>query len=111
MTDVPHVKDVNAGEPVLGTRHKLRVAIGSGAGDDGGELRLHRLRNHRRAVLRNRVLPQHRSGRRHAARLRHAEYRFRRPPAGRIIGGYLGDKIGRRAVLITSLLVMGSPPC
>ena len=32
MNDVPDVKDVNAGDPVLGTRHKLRVAIGSAVG-------------------------------------------------------------------------------
>ena len=32
MNDVPDVTDVNAGDPVLGTRHKLRVAIGSAVG-------------------------------------------------------------------------------
>ncbi len=32
---------------------------------------------------------------------------FAARPLGGIIGGYLGDKIGRRPVLITSLLIMG----
>ena len=47
------------------------------------DLRLHRVRHRRRAVLRPRVLPGRQPARRHPGVVRHPRCRVRRPPAGR----------------------------
>ena len=72
------------------------------------DLRLHRLRHRRGAVLQQRLLP----GDRPARRARCSSFAtlgigFAVRPLGGIIGGYLGDQIGRKPVLVGSLLLMG----
>jgi MHS family shikimate/dehydroshikimate transporter-like MFS transporter len=107
MTDVPDVKDVNAGDPVLGTQHKLRVAVGSGVGTTVENYDFIGYGTAAALYFGTAFFPNSDPVAGTLLAFATLGIGFAARPLGGIIGGYLGDKIGRRPVLITSLLVMG----
>ena len=107
MNDVPDVKDVNAGDPVLGTRHKLRVAIGSAVGTTVENYDFIGYGTAAALYFGTAFFPNSDPVAGTLLAFATLGIGFAARPLGGIIGGYLGDKIGRRPVLITSLLVMG----
>ena len=101
------VHDVNAGDPVLGTRHKLRVAIGSGVGTTVENYDFIGYGTAAALYFGTAFFPDSDPVAGTLLAFATLGIGFAVRPLGGIIGGYLGDKIGRRPVLITSLLVMG----
>ena len=99
--------DVNAGDPVLGTRHKLRVAIGSGVGTTVENFDFIGYGTAAALYFGHAFFPNSDPVAGTLLAFATLGIGFAARPLGGIIGGYLGDKIGRRPVLITSLLVMG----
>ena len=107
MNDVPDVKDVNAGDPVLGTRHKLRVAIGSAVGTTVENYDFIGYGTAAALYFGTAFFPNSDPVAGTLLAFATLGIGFAARPLGGIIGGYLGDKIGRRPVLIASLLIMG----
>ena len=107
MNDVPDVKDVNAGDPVLGTKHKLRVAIGSAVGTTVENYDFIGYGTAAALYFGTAFFPNSDPVAGTLLAFATLGIGFAARPLGGIIGGYLGDKIGRRPVLIASLLIMG----
>jgi MFS transporter, MHS family, shikimate and dehydroshikimate transport protein len=99
--------DVNAGDPVLGTQHKLRVAIGSGVGTTVENFDFIGYGTAAALYFGHAFFPNSDPVAGTLLAFATLGIGFAARPLGGIIGGYLGDKVGRRPVLITSLLVMG----
>src|ERR1044071_1020720 len=94
------MKDVNAGDPVLGTRHRLRVALGSAVGTT--------VENY--DFIGYAFFPSSNPTAGTLLSFATLGIGFAARPLGGIVGGYLGDKIGRRPVLIGSPPLLGLPP-
>src|SRR3954447_17300125 len=101
------VHDVNAGDPVLGTRHKLRVAIGSGVGTTVENYDFIGYGTATALYFGTAFFPSSDPVTGTLLSFATLGIGFAARPLGGIVGGYLGDKIGRRPVLIGSLLLMG----
>src|SRR3954453_19955421 len=103
----PHLEDVAHWHPIQGTPEKLRVAIGCGV---GGTIETYDFIGFGTAAalyFGNVFFPG--SNPLSATLLAFATLGigFAVRPLGGILGGYLGDRIGRKPVLVGSLLVMG----
>lgn len=107
MIDVPAVKDVNAGDPVLGTEHRRRVAIGSAVGTTVENYDFIGYGTAAALYFGTAFFPNSDPVAGTLLAFATLGIGFAARPLGGIIGGYLGDKIGRRPVLIASLLIMG----
>jgi MFS family permease len=101
------MSSVNAGDPVLGTPHKLRVAIGSAVGTTVENYDFIGYGTAAALYFGTAFFPDADPVTATLLSFATLGVGFAARPLGGIIGGYLGDKIGRRPVLITSLLVMG----
>lgn len=99
--------DVNAGDPVLGTVHKKRVAIGSAVGTTVENYDFIGYGTAAALYFNEAFFPNTDPVAGTLLAFATLGIGFAVRPLGGVIGGYLGDKIGRRPVLITSLLVMG----
>lgn len=95
------------GDPVLGTEHRLRVALGSAVGTTVENYDFIGYGTAAALYLGDAFFPS--SDPTTATLLSFATLGvgFAARPLGGIVGGFLGDRIGRRPVLIGSLLVMG----
>src|SRR4051795_11725395 len=99
--------DVNAGDPVLGTRHKLRVAVGSGVGTTVENYDFIGYGTAAALYFGTAFFPSADPLTGPLLSFGTLGIGFPVRPLGGILGGYLGDKIGRKPVLIGSLLLMG----
>ncbi len=107
MTDASTASELNAGDPVLGTRHKLRVAIGSTVGTTVENYDFIGYGTAAALYFGHAFFPNTDPVAGTLLSFATLGIGFAARPLGGIIGGYLGDKIGRRPVLIGSLLLMG----
>lgn len=101
------MSDVNAGDPVLGTVHKKRVAIGSAVGTTVENYDFIGYGTAAALYFNEAFFPKADPVAGTLLAFATLGIGFAVRPLGGIIGGYLGDKIGRRPVLIASLLIMG----
>ncbi|GAA3641064.1 MFS transporter [Microlunatus ginsengisoli] len=99
--------DVNAGDPILGTVHKKRVAIGSAVGTTVENYDFIGYGTAAALYFNEAFFPKADPVAGTLLAFATLGIGFAVRPLGGVIGGYLGDKIGRRPVLITSLLIMG----
>ncbi|MGW8566526.1 MFS transporter [Isoptericola sp. NPDC055881] len=95
------------GTPVLGTRHKLRVAIGSAVGTTVENYDFIGYGTAAALYFGHVFFPESDPTTGLLLSFATLGIGFAARPLGGIIGGYLGDKVGRKPVLVTSLLVMG----
>ena len=98
---------VNTGDPVLGTVHKKRVAIGSAVGTTVENYDFIGYGTAAALYFGEAFFPNTDPVAGTLLSFATLGIGFAARPLGGVIGGYLGDKIGRRPVLIASLLVMG----
>ncbi|GAA4969914.1 MFS transporter [Kineococcus glutinatus] len=96
-----------AGRPVLGTEHKKRVAIGSAVGTTVENYDFIGYGTAAALYFGDAFFPDSDPTTALLLSFGTLGIGFAARPLGGIIGGYLGDKVGRRPVLIASLLVMG----
>jgi MFS family permease len=101
------MRDVNAGDPVLGTRHRLRVALGSTVGTTVENYDFIGYGTAAALYFGDAFFPSSNPTAGTLLSFATLGIGFAARPLGGIVGGYLGDKIGRRPVLIGSLLLMG----
>jgi MHS family shikimate/dehydroshikimate transporter-like MFS transporter len=95
------------GRPVLGTEHKKRVAIGSAVGTTVENYDFIGYGTAAALYFGSAFFPESDPTTALLLSFGTLGIGFAARPLGGIIGGYLGDKIGRRPVLIASLLIMG----
>ena len=93
--------------PVLGTEHKKRVAIGSAVGTTVENYDFIGYGTAAALYFGDAFFPESDPTTALLLSFGTLGIGFAARPLGGIIGGYLGDKIGRRPVLIASLLIMG----
>lgn len=62
-------------------------------------------------VFNHLFFPPKRSADRHAAGVHHLRHRVPRPAVGGLVFGHFGDRIGRKKLLVLSLLLMGGSTC
>jgi MFS family permease len=101
------VEDINAGDPVLGTEHRKRVAIGSAVGTTVENYDFIGYGTAAALYFGQAFFPNTDPVAGTLLSFATLGIGFAARPLGGVIGGYLGDKIGRRPVLIASLLIMG----
>ena len=92
---------------VHGTKDARKVAIGSSVGAVIETYDFIGFGTAAALYFGHRVLPGLQPGRRHAASFATLGVGFAARPLGGILGGHLGDKVGRKPVLVASLIVMG----
>ncbi|MFI2104214.1 MFS transporter [Isoptericola sp. NPDC019693] len=95
------------GTPVLGTRHKTRVAVGSAVGTTVENYDFIGYGTAAALYFGDAFFPDSDPTTGLLMSFATLGIGFAARPIGGIVGGYLGDKIGRRPVLVGSLLVMG----
>lgn len=95
------------GTPVLGTRHRLRVALGSTAGTTIENYDFIGYGTAAGLYFGNAFFPNSDPITGTLLSFATLGVGFAARPLGGIVGGYLGDKIGRKPVLIGSLMLMG----
>ncbi len=95
------------GSPVLGTRHKVRTAIGSAVGTTVENYDFIGYGTAAALYFGTAFFPESDATTGLLLSFATLGIGFAARPLGGIIGGYLGDKIGRRPVLVGSLLIMG----
>jgi MFS family permease len=93
--------------PVLGTRHKLRTAIGSAVGTTVENYDFIGYGTAAALYFGDAFFPDSNPTTGLLLSFATLGIGFAARPLGGIVGGYLGDKIGRRPVLVASLLIMG----